>query len=66
MILKLTCPRLGEKVVLGSDVDYFVGTAGDEYVVTGGGSDSIYAGAGDDIINVKGGGENMVTVESLR
>ena len=65
---EVKAPITGEKVILGSDSDYFVGSAGDEYVVTGGGSDTVYAGAGDDIITVKGGGQTtpetfVVTVE---
>ena len=65
---EVKAPITGEKVILGSDSDFFVGSAGDEYVVTGGGSDTVYAGAGDDIITVKGGGQTtpetfVVTVE---
>ena len=66
---EIAAPVAGERVILGSDSDYFIGSSGDEYVVTGGGSDSIYAGAGDDIITVKGSEQATpetfkVTVES--
>ena len=43
-----------EKTVLGSDSDFFIGSANQDLVETGGGIDEIYTGSGADTVVVQG------------